>query len=313
MPNATLIAGSPCTTVAAPDPERVARAYIATLGFEERGRAILTAAHAELWGVAAFPDGAQAILLSAPGATRGWLRIVPGPRANTHGWGARGWIASESITSDVDALYERVRESAFVPTGAPTIFDLTHLRSVLARSVTTRGPAGEGMFFTQVLQQPDGRVLQSGGALVGPFFNCVLSTNNLQAAARLYRDVLEMQPLVEGVLQDAGVNALLGFPPDTAFPFCTVRGCGDGNVEIHEYPPGITEPRADPTDRLPGGTAIYTLATQRYEETRHALARAGFTILGEAAGLHGFPYLGRRALTLRGPMGERLEIVETGA
>jgi catechol 2,3-dioxygenase-like lactoylglutathione lyase family enzyme len=313
VPESAPIAGSPCTTVAAPDPEHVAQAYIATLGFEERGRAALTAAHAKLWGVAAFPTGAQAILLSAPGATRGWLRIVPGPHANTQGWGARGWIASESIVADIEALYARVQGSPFMPTGAPTIFDLTHLRSVLARSVTTRGPAGEGMFFTQVLRQPDGRVLQSGGAFVGPFFNCVLSTNDLQAAARLYCDALGMQPLVEGVLQDAGVNALLGFPPDTAFPFCTVRGCGDGNVEIHQYPEGISEPRDDAPDALPGGTAIYTLATTRYDETRRALARAGFAVLGEAAGLHGFPYLGRRAFTVRGPMGERLEIVEAGA
>lgn len=311
MTAASYITGSPITTLAVPDQAAVEAAYRDTLGFRRVGAYPLTPALAALWGVRPFPAGAGAVLLAAPGSQRGWLRLVPGTGGpNRESFGARGWIASESLTQDVEALYRRLQDSPFRPLASPQNFDLTHLDSVLARSVTARGPAGEGMFFTQVMTQPAGRVLEAGGAAVGPLFNAVLSAGDMAAARRLYQDVLGMQLIVEGVLHDAGVNRLLGFPPATAFPFATVRGRGDGNVELHVYPAEMSYARSEPPDVLPPGTALYTLATDQIATLRAHVAEAGYRILGSAEGLPEPPYKGGAAFTLQGPFGERLEIVE---
>jgi catechol 2,3-dioxygenase-like lactoylglutathione lyase family enzyme len=309
-----LITGSLVATVVVPDQGASEAAYREILGFERAGAHPLTAAHAGLWGVPSFPEGAEAVLLRAPGSARGWLRLLPGAEGPTEEpFGARGWFALESVVRDVDALYERLRGSAFRPIDSPRDWDITHLGSVLARSLTTRGPAGEGMFFSQILTQPEGRTLESGGLGVGPIFNAALSTDDLAAARRLYGETLGMEPVVQGVLKDPDVNELLEFPADTAFRLCMMRGSGGGNIELHEYPSNISRARGAPPGRLPAGVALFTLST---DDTAGACARveeAGYEVLGEASGLREFPYDGGEAFTVRGPFGERLEIVGQGS
>lgn len=282
------------------------------LGFELRGRGAVDPGLARVWGVNASAHPRFAVL-SAPGVSRGFIRLVEGPADDETGtFHKQGLFNAELLTRDVEALFARLKESSNFPIVSElNTYDLSGAGGgAVSRSFATRGPGGAGFFFTQYLKVPPPRTLPVCETLVGPMFNAAVSIDLRPLVEIFYEKTLGMRLRLAGRLTQPSVNRIIGLPDDWGFMMLVYKGEGDGliEVDIHEHHLPAGPPIAD--DRLRPGNSMLTVETSDLEDVLGRAATAGFT--GTAAELMAAaPYDGRRAAVLRGPAGERIEVVES--
>lgn len=285
------------------------------LGFDLRAEGPLGTAAARALGVSPSVHPRFA-LLGAPGVSRGFIRLVAGPfndgSATFH---KTGLFNAEILTSDVEALYARLNSSAaFKVVSGLNTYDLSGAGGgAVSRSFATRGPGGAGFFFTQYLKVPPPRTLPVCATLVGPMFNAALSTPSQEGPVKsFYEDVLGMNRRLAGRLTQPSVNRIIGLPDDWGFLMLVFKGEGDGLIEVdvheHDVPPeGVV-----PDDQLRPGNSVLTLETTDLDRIIERATAAGFraTTPGHVAEAL---YDNRRAATLRGPAGERIELIDSGS
>ncbi len=280
------------------------------LGFEIRSRGLVDAGLARLWG-AALSEHSRFAVLSAPGVSRGFIRLVEGPEDDETGtFHKRGLFNAELLTRDVESLFARLsRSSRFKVVSELNTYDLSGAGGgAVSRSFATRGPGGAGFFFTQYLKVPPPRTLPVCETLVGPMFNAAISIDEQPRVETFYEKVLGMRLRLKGRLTQPTVNRIIGLPDDWGFMMLVYKGEGDGliEVDIHEH-----EVPADPpvgSDRLRPGNSMLTAETGDLDAVLRRAAESGFTGT-PAEAIAAFPYEGRRAAVLRGPAGERIELL----
>ncbi len=281
------------------------------LGFELRAGGVVDEGLARVWGVSPRVHSRFAVL-SAPGVSRGFIRLVEGPADDETGtFHKRGMFNAELLTRDVEALFARLRESSrFRIVSELNTYDLSGAGGgAVSRSFATRGPGGAGFFFTQYLKVPPPRTLPVCETLVGPMFNAAVSTDLRPRVEEFYEKVLGMHVRLAGRLTQPTVNRIIGLPDDWGFMMLVYKGEGDGLIEIdiHEH-----DVPAEPTvqgDQLRAGNSMLTLETGDLDGVLGRAAGAGFAST-PAREIAAAPYDGRRAAVLRGPAGERVELVE---
>ena len=281
------------------------------LGFELRAGGEVGGDLARAWGVSASAHPRFAVL-SAPGVSRGFIRLVEGPEEDETGtFHKRGMFNAELLTRDVEALYLRLQGSShFRVVSDLNTYDLSGAGGgAVSRSFATRGPGGAGFFFTQYLKVPPPRKLPVCETLVGPMFNAAVSTSLRPPVENFYQTVLGMGLRLAGRLTQPTVNRIIGLPDDWGFMMLVYKGEGDGLIEVDIHEHDVPEDPAIPADRLRPGNSMLTVETADLDGVLGRAAEAG--IPGTAAGaVAAAPYEGRRAAVLRGPAGERIELVQ---
>ncbi len=281
------------------------------LGFELRAEGPLGEAAAGSLGVSPSVHRHFA-LLGAPGVSRGFIRLIDGPSDDESAtFHKTGLFNAEILTSDVEALYARLKVSgAFKVVSDLNTYDLSGAGGgAVSRSFATRGPGGAGFFFTQYLKVPPPRTLPVCATLVGPMFNAALSTPTQEAPVKsFYEDVLGMTRRLAGRLTQPSVNRIIGLPDDWGFLMLVFKGEGDGLIEVDVHEHEVPAEDVVPDDHLRPGNSVLTLETNDLDGILERATASGFRatspgLVAEA------PYENRRAATLRGPAGERIELI----
>lgn len=285
------------------------------LGFDLRAEGFLGAAAARVLGVSPSVH-ARFALLGAPGASRGLIRLVEGPSEDGSAtFHKTGLFNAEILTSDVEALHARLSSSGvFKVVSDLNTYDLSGAGGgAVSRSFATRGPGGAGFFFTQYIKVPPPRTLPVCATLVGPMFNAALATPTQEAPVRaFYEDVLGMNRRLAGRLTQPSVNRIIGLPDDWGFLMLVFKGEGDGLIEVDVHEHEVPAEGVVPDDQLRPGNSVLTLETNDLDDILERAKAAGFqaTSPGHVAQA---PYDNRRAATLRGPAGERVELIDAGS
>jgi hypothetical protein len=298
-------------TVSLRDLDGGAASLVEDLGFERRASGAVDEELSRIWGVSAGAHSRYAVL-SPPGASRGWIRLVQGPDDDQTGtFHKRGLFNAELLTRDVDGLFARLRGSSrFRAVSEPHTYDLSGAGGgAVSRSFATRGPGGAGFFFTQYLKVPPPRTLPVCETPVGSMFNAAVSTDLQLPVEIFYEKILGMQLRLRGRLTQPSVNRIIGLPDDCGFMMLVYKGEEDGLIEVDIHEHDVPAAPAWPEDRLRPGNSMLTLETRDLDGVLGRAAEAGFTGTAPEAVPWG-PYLGRRVAVLRGPAGERVELVE---
>lgn len=281
------------------------------LEFEVRAEGEVGSDLAEALGVAKSLHS-RFVVMGAWGTSRGHIRLIEGPADDvTETFHKRGLFNAELLTRDVEALHERLKASAFFRVVSDlNTYDLSGAGGgAISRSFATRGPGGAGFFFTQYLKVPPPRVLPVCETLVGPMFNAALSTTDQARVEMFYESVLGLGRRLAGRLTQPSVNRIIGLPDDWGFMMLVYKGAGDGLIEVdiheHDVPP---EPELS-GDQLRPGNSFLSLETPELDQVIERARLAGFRGTG-STGVAAWPYEGRRASTLWGPAGERVELIE---
>ena len=304
-------------TLVVRDLDRAVAAWRDELGWPVTGGGEVSPGLADLLAVSPAAHPRFALLESPQGRVAeyagGSLRLLEGPADDERGtFHHIGLFNAELICADVDELHARLTaapDPGFRPVCPPTTYDLGAAGGAVSRSFASRGPGGAGVYFTTYQQVPPPRVLPRLDHLVGPMMNSALAVDD-RAAERFFEDVLGLGRRFAGYFSDPNINRLLDLPPDGGFDLVVYKGEGEGLIEVDFYDrPFAAEPDPGP-GRIAGGNAFLTLETADLGGTVARAAAAGVLWQGPAE-LAVEPYGGRPGLLLRGPAGQRFELVTT--
>ncbi len=298
-------------TAAVPGCDRTARAWQGLSGYEQVAGYGVPPDLAALWGSSPWQHP-RAVLLAAPGSTRGLLRVVEGnsphPRRLpvTH----PGPFAIEFFSRNADEVADRAAATCGITLSAPpSSYDLQAIGSGRCRSLALHAPGGLWMFITTMQWVPPPRALPVTAELVGPAVNMPIAAVRRGPAVAFWNDLLGLRIRFDGLVADPAVNKIMLAPDGWAF-HDTVFSLGDGQMaEHHFYPAGRLGP--PPASRgLPSGAAAFTFRAERLDELVAAATDRGVPARGPVR-LNEPPYDGARVAALAGPHGELVELVET--
>lgn len=280
-------------------------AYSEFLDHRVTERGVVSPAQARAWGCPAAA-GARCVTLQASGEKDTFVRLVEDaaapafPPLTTH-----GWAAFEIIVGDVWRLAEKLEGSPFRIIGEPR--PLQFLPTIVAMQAV--GPSGECLYFTMETATGAQSLLPIASGPVGRTFIAVCAGPDF---GRLHQWYLDSFHLIDRPVRAAKVRVVQqaqGLSPDETVELCAVKLRDHGNlIELDGYRPdrsGKTRTRPRTPGHLPPGNAIVTFEVADLAPfVPHAIA--------PPVALPGAPGNGRRTLTLAGPAGELLELVETG-
>jgi hypothetical protein len=245
-------------------------------------------------------DLPYALLQPASGADV-YLRFIETARTSGY-WPpvTQGWIATEILTTDPDAVLEKLRGTAFRHIGGPA--DL-YPSPKSARALQMMGPAGELMYFTRIRPGGSRYGLHGARCFVDRPFIMVVGGTSLADIRHFYGDVLGQRIFPPEPYRIGQMSRVLGLPPDTAYPVSLARIPGRAFLlELEELPPYIKR-RTVPDGLLPEGLALVSFASAPLHELMLDYRAAPRSI--DIA-----PYDGRRVAVIEGPCGEWLELID---
>ncbi|MCU0760176.1 MAG: hypothetical protein MUF07_13395 [Steroidobacteraceae bacterium] len=304
-------------TISTADPDALAALFIDGLGWQAFAEHPVESLIESAWGVAPGSAGRIARVLRSGSATRGMVRIVAGcERPRSRPMAAR-WAGVEMIVGhDLDGLHARLSRHAgfrtFVP---PSDWDWTEYGSNLHRAFIGTAPGGTHLAFTMGLTQPTGREFPATPAQVGHVFDVPLVTHRFEDCQRFYCGTLGMVPFLQSAFTDHLWHRLWKLPPGSPARLDIYKGhapgTGLGGIELQGYEPAIVDPEPAPADRFDGGACLLTYTSDDLDAA-HAAVAADPAVHGLSLPrpIDAAPYRGARAFAFRGPIGERVEIVE---
>lgn len=233
-----------------------------------------------------------------------YLRFIEtGERLGYESPATCGWLATEMLVEDPDALARRLDGSPFELIGGPAnLFP----GEKAARAMQMVGPSGQLLYFTRIL--PGGSRYGLKGARCDvdrPFIVAVAGAETSRMSA-FYRDTLGMRvfepiPFLNRILARAcRVSA------DTIFATSVSPIPGRRFlIELDEFPPGTARRPRQP-GQLPRGMSMVSFLIPDLDAV-HVRFRAAPRTLETK------PYDGRRSAVVEGPSGEWLELIEDPA
>lgn len=276
-------------------------AYEALLEYRVVDAGRLPAELAACWDTPAMVGMHYALLQPASGAPV-YLRFIETGNASGY-WPpvTQGWIATEILATDPDAVLARLEGSAFTRIGGPA--DL-YPAPKSARALQMAGPAGELMYFTRILPGGSRFGLHGAKSFVDRPFIMVVGGASLAAIEAFYRDVMHLRIWPQAPFRIAQMSRVLGRAPDTTYPMSIARIPGrDFLLELEALPAGLAR-RSVPDGQLPEGLAMVSFT---------APPLPGLALDWRAAprpvGLP--PYAGREVGVVEGAAGEWLELIGT--
>lgn len=282
-------------TLTAPDLGAVERGYVEVFGYLPVARRRVTEAEAASWVAPAAAGRDMLVLRPASGAPTDLRFIAWEAPADHRQYATWGWNALEIIVQDPDTLADRIAASPDFTLTSPAhwIDTFPYLRACQAM-----GPAGEYLNLTRIAPpRPD---LPVAASFVDRCFIVTLGAPSIDALIDFYGKQFgnETSEVRQVRLRMMNLNCDLDL--ETKHPLVTVRLAGRTKLELDESPP-VTVARGRAEGGLPWGISLVSLDC------------ADITpYLDKALG----PILqvdGARRITLEGPGGERVELVEAGS
>ncbi len=252
------------------------------------------------WATPAMTGMPYALLQPASGA-KVYLRFIETGKAGGY-WPpvTQGWIATEILTTDPDAVLEKLQGTAFTRIGGPA--DL-YPSPKSARALQMAGPAGELMYFTRILPGGSRFGLHGAKSFVDRPFIMVVGGTSLADIHTFYGDVLGQRIWEQDAFRIGQMSHVLGLPRETTYPMSLARIPGrDFLLELEELPPGI-ERRTVPDGQLPEGLAMVSFGSAPLNALK-------FDYRAEPHAIDLPPYNGRQVAVIEGPAGEWLELID---
>ena len=245
--------------------------------------------------------GMPYVLLQPASGAEVYLRFIETGNAGGY-WPpvTQGWIATEILTTDPDAVLEKLHGTAFTHIGGPA--DL-YPTPKSARALQMAGPAGELMYFTRILPGGSRFGLHGAKSFVDRPFIMVVGGTSMADIHEFYGDVLGLWISPVDPFRIGQMSRVLGLPPLTAYPVSLARIPGRSFlIELEELPPYI-ERRAVPDGQLPEGLAMVSF-------TSAPLTELNLDYRAEPRAIDLPPYNGRKVAVIEGPAGEWLELID---
>lgn len=282
-------------TLTASNLNAVERGYSQVLGYRLVARRPVTSAEAKNWGATAAEGREMLVLRPASGAETE-LRFIQWEAPASHApFATWGWNALEVIVQDPDTLAEQIeRSDEFTLTSPPHGIDtFPYLRACQAI-----GPAGEYINFTRIdPPRPDLPIAQS---FVDRCFIVTLGGPSIDALLDFYGRQFGNETSEVRQVRLRMMNLNCGLDEETKHPLATVRLSGRTKLELDQCPEAA-EPRGSDDNGLPWGVCLVSLECS---DLAPHMDKALGPLLEEA---------GQRRITLKGPGGERVELVEVAA
>ena len=277
-------------------------AYTDLLDYQVIDEGELPQSLAAAWSTPAMTGMPYALLQPSSGAEV-YVRFIETGRSGGY-WPpvTQGWIATEILTTDPDALLEKLQGSAFTHIGGPG--DLyPHPKS--ARALQMAGPAGELMYFTRILPGGSRFGLHGAKTFVDRPFIMVTGGTSMDEIHGFYGGVLGLRVTEPSPFVIGQMSRVLGVDPRTAYPVSLARIPGRSFlIELEELPPYI-ERRHVPEGQLPEGLAMVSFKSAPLDELI-------LNYRAEPRRIDIPPYNGRKVAVIEGPAGEWLELIADG-
>ena len=274
-------------------------AYTDLLDYQVIDEGELPQSLAAAWSTPDMAGMPYALLQPSSGAEV-YLRFIETGRTGGY-WPpvTQGWIATEILTTDPDALLEKLQGSAFTHIGGPG--DLyPHPKS--ARALQMAGPAGELMYFTRILPGGSRFGLHGAKTFVDRPFIMVTGGTSMDETHGFYGGVLGLRVTEPSAFVIGQMSRVLGVDPRTAYPVSLARIPGRSFlIELEELPPYI-ERRHVPEGQLPEGLAMVSFTSAPLDELY-------LSYRAEPRRIDIPPYNGRKVAVIEGPAGEWLELI----
>ncbi len=255
---------------------------------------------ARSWGAPGVSSNPYAVLAPESGEP-GWIRFVEGEVPPDHQpLASTGWAAIEILVADPDALAARLEDSCFSIIGPPA-----PLRSYPEiKAMQAIGPAGEVLYLTNVPPGGGEQDLPTVHSAVDRVFIVVLGVPDFDGALADFehRFALPARPARERGIYFIGPG--YGLAVTDPLRMTTIQLAGKSLIQVDEYP-ADAPPRARADGGLPAGFAMTSFAVP-------SLAPYLDAALAPPVRPSAAPYEGRAAITLRGPGGALIELIEAG-
>jgi hypothetical protein len=252
------------------------------------------------WAAPKMTGMPYALLQPASGAEV-YLRFIETGRAGGN-WPpvTQGWIATEILTTDPDALLDNLEGSAFTHVSGPA--DL-YPSPKSARALQMAGPAGELMYFTRILPGGSRYGLHGARTFVDRPFIMVVGGTSMADIHEFYGGVLGLRVSAPEPYRIGQMSRVLGLPPQTAYPVSLARIPGRSFlIELEELPPYI-ERRTVPDGQMPEGLGMVSFKSA-------PLGELNLDYRAEPRTIALPPYNGRKVAVIEGPAGEWLELID---
>jgi hypothetical protein len=281
-------------------------AYGDLLGLALRERSLLEPATAVSWGAAAMIDREQ-LILSSDEYPDVCFRLIEAELAHDYRpmW-SFGWNAFELSVGDVEACHRRIAAASrgyFRILGAPK--PLKTYPSIHAMQV--QGAGGEVLYLTSDTAAAPAPVPLT--RRVGRLFITILGALDIVTARDFY---VENFGLPTASIRNASGRTLQNAWGGTASgtqPICLLRLAAAANaIQLDGYIKEGLAPRRVRHGELPPGNALVSFEVESLDgPALTTLVARGFA---QPQCLAGYVYGGRRAVTLRGPADELIELIE---
>lgn len=287
-------------TVPTSDLRGFERRYTHWLGYEVRERGRVSTALAKSWG-APKSAGRRYVLMSSAGSPDVFLRAVQAPRVK--GYEAMttwGWNAIEIIVDDPLALHEKFNRSPFKVIGEPK--GLNSYPSIVAFQIV--GPDKEVIYLTAETGDRDKSPLPLPNSHVDRIFIMVVAGPDIEALLDWYATKFQMPRGPSRQVPIGVVQAAQNLTAEDLVSIGLIRLKEHGNlIELNGYSSAHAGPRPFHSGHLPPGVGITSFSVPDLDALELLYIRP-------PAYYDGKVYDGRRAATVRGPVGELIELIE---
>ena len=276
-------------------------AYREDLGYETVTRGKIDATLAESWGAPRVTDSPYLLMRPASGMPV-YLRFIESKSARHNvPHATEGWNAAEMLVQDVDELAKRLVTSKYFQIVGPPAY-ISPDQTIKAMQVV--GPSNEMLYLTRVVR-PESVDFDIGTAqsFVDRVFIVIAGGRDHRGLMDFYRSRL-MLPVTEPVpYRIAVLSRAYGLPEDQLHELSLATMRNQFFLELDEYP-AEAEPRYVPPGELPAGIVMVTFEVE-------SLDNVTVPFISPPVMHDLMPYNSRRAATLRGAIGELIELVES--
>jgi hypothetical protein len=283
-------------TLVCNDIKVVSEAYQNQLKYALVAKGNVSSALSQLWQAPALENAAMYTLQAENG--HAWLRVVEDKTAPTNTpLKTHGWMSLETNVRDVDEIYEDLDQTVFRVIGEPAYLQI----SDAIKAMQVIGPANEVSYITQIDRPVPPFDLPMTTARTGSLFIPVLNTPNRDASLRFYEDIHEG---AAGIKFDTKVTVLNNaWAKDTEhqFPVATLQLNGKCLFEIDEVIQAQDSQANEGS--LPAGIALISSFCKNIDNIAKRYDTKIYSIDDPY-------YPAKRAILLRGPANELIELIE---
>lgn len=285
-------------TVTVASLDRSIELYSRFLNYEVVEQGLISADLANDWKAPNVQGAPYAVLRPSSGREIYLRFIEQPPMPGFKALRTYGWNAIELCVTDVMQVYERLKDSPFDIIGPPR--ENPGLANIHPMQI--KGPDEEVVFLTQINEDTPPYKLPRAESLIDQIFIMVIGCSDMPAAVSWFEENLGLSRGEEMSIAYTMLAKAYGKDLSTHYQLTTMTHDFDVFLEVDQYPDEATD-RPKQEGLLPPGCCMTTFIHPNIDQI--SLPSGGAFIRHESA-----IYAGKRSITLAGPDGARVEIVE---